>query len=83
MAKILLVDDDPLLIRMYQTKLVGDGFIVETGCNGEEAIAKAETFKPDLILCDIMTPKMNGLDALKKLKELESTKKYQLLCCLM
>lgn len=74
MAKILLVDDDPLLIRMYQTKLESDGYTVETGNNGEEAVLKATTFGPDLILCDIMMPKMNGLDALKKLKGDEATK---------
>lgn len=74
MAKILLVDDDPLLLRMYQTKLEKDGHTVETGTNGEEAIALAESIKPDLILCDIMMPKMNGLDALKQLKANPVTK---------
>lgn len=74
MAKILLVDDDPLLVRMYQTKFELDGNTVEYASNGEECLAKAESFSPDLILLDIMMPVMDGLTALKKLKEDSSTK---------
>lgn len=65
---ILLVDDDPLIIRMYQNKLSTEGFKVETATNGEEAIARALRLKPDLILLDVMMPKMNGVETLKALK---------------
>lgn len=75
MAKVLLIDDDPLLARMYQAKFVIDGYQTETASDGEEGVAKAQSGKPNLILLDIMMPKMNGLDVLKKLKEEESTKK--------
>lgn len=74
MAKILLVDDDPLLVRMYQTKFELDGNVVEYASNGEECLTKAKSFGPDLILLDIMMPVMDGLTALSKLKKDSSTK---------
>lgn len=75
MAKILLVDDDPLLVRMYQKKLENDGYIVATADDGETALAKVLEFKPDLILLDIMMPKINGLQVLSKLKENKDTQR--------
>lgn len=75
MAKILIVDDDPLYVRVYQLKLTGDGHTIETASNGEEALAKVGPFNPDLILLDIMMPKIDGFEVLKRLKENEITKK--------
>lgn len=65
---VLLVDDDPLIIRMYQKKLSTDGFVTTTAFNGEEAIASVAQHKPALILLDVMMPKMNGVETLKTLK---------------
>lgn len=73
MAKILLVDDDALLVRMYQKKLENDGYIVATADDGETALQKVSELKPDLILLDIMMPKLNGLDVLAILKENQAT----------
>lgn len=67
-AKILLVDDDPMIIRMYSRKLQHDGYIVNLAFNGEEGLQSAKEDKPELILLDIMMPKMNGIEALKKIK---------------
>lgn len=75
MAKILIVDDDPLLVRMYQTKFEADGNTVVTASNGEEGLAKVGTEKPDIVLLDIMMPKMDGLETLRQIKASESTKK--------
>ena len=72
-AVILLVDDDPLVIRMYQNKLTKDGYIVNTASNGEEALIQIMKKKPDLILLDVMMPKMNGVETLKRLKAEEKT----------
>jgi DNA-binding response OmpR family regulator len=72
MAKILLVDDDALLVRMYQKKLENDGYEVATA-DSDVAHIKAIESKPDLILLDIMMPKINGLQVLTKLKENEAT----------
>ena len=73
MAKILLVDDDPLLVRMYQKKFENDGYIVAIAGNGVDALKQVADFQPDLILMDIMMPKMNGLEVLTKLKDNKQT----------
>jgi DNA-binding response OmpR family regulator len=75
MAKILLVDDDMLMLKMYQGKFEDDGYDVEMATNGEQGLIKVVEFKPDLILLDILMPGINGLQVLKKLKEREETKK--------
>jgi len=71
---ILLVDDDLTLREMYNERLKAEGFVVETAKDGEEALSKAQDIKPNIILLDIMMPKINGLDVLKKLKQGAETK---------
>ena len=66
---VLLVDDDPLIIRMYQNKLTNDGYKVNIATNGEEALIEIRKEKPDVILLDVMMPKMNGVETLKELKK--------------
>lgn len=68
MAKILIVEDDPLMSRMYQKIFTFEGFEVELAGDGEEGFEKAKTIKPTMILLDVMMPKMNGLQVLEKLK---------------
>ena len=71
--KILLVED-AMTMRMVETMtLRGAGYEVVTATNGEEGVAAAEKELPDLILMDIIMPKMNGLDAVKKIREIEAT----------
>lgn len=71
MQKIFIVEDDPLMIRMYERVFKLSGYEVELAFDGEEAIAKLNTIKekPAVILLDIMMPKMNGLDVLKLIKK--------------
>lgn len=66
--KILLVEDDPMIVRMYQRKLEKDGFKVSLAFNGEEGLEALKKEKPDIILLDIMMPKMNGIEMLKIVK---------------
>src|SRR3990170_6038014 len=68
MAKILLVEDEELLRKIYRRKLELGNFEVEIAADGEEGFAKAREFKPDLILLDIVMPKLNGMEVLKKIK---------------
>jgi OmpR family response regulator RpaB len=75
MAKILIVEDDPLMSRMYQKIFTFEGYDVETAPDGEHGLDKARTAKPTLILLDIMMPKMNGLQVLEKLKSDPDMKK--------
>lgn len=68
MAKILIVEDDPLMSRMYQKIFTFEKYDVEMAGDGEEGFEKAKAIKPTIMLLDIMMPKMNGLEVLEKLK---------------
>lgn len=69
MAKtLLIVEDDPLMNRMYQKIFKFEQYDVQTAGNGEEGLEAARRLKPTVILLDIMMPKMNGLQVLEKLK---------------
>ncbi len=74
MPNILLVEDDELMISMYENLLTSKGFKVSTVKNGEECLFFLKTKKPDLILLDIMMPKMDGLDTLKNIQLNSATK---------
>ena len=71
---ILLVDDEADFREIFYTKLRQVGFRVETAENGEKGIEAAKKLKPDLILMDMKMPKMNGAQAVIKLKEDPETK---------
>ena len=74
MAKILVVDDDLILGRLYKSALENDGHEVVTAADGEEGLEKVKSFHPSFILSDIMMPRMDGLTFLKKLKDAKETK---------
>ena len=65
MARILIVEDDKDLNAAYQIILKKAGYTVEAAFNGEEALQTVETFKPDLILLDLLMPIMGGLEFLQ------------------
>lgn len=67
--KILLVEDDRVLCDAISKKLDKEGFDIVLAYNGEEGLNEANTKNPDLILLDILMPKMDGLTMLKKLRE--------------
>jgi DNA-binding response OmpR family regulator len=68
MHHILLVEDDPMLTELYETKLEMEGYQVTVVTDGEAGLKQAKKLKPDLILLDIMLPKLNGFAVLKELK---------------
>ena len=68
MAKILIVEDDPLISRMYQKIFTFEGHEVVTAGDGEEGLVLARSDHPTLILLDVMMPKLNGLEVLERLK---------------
>jgi len=60
MAKILVIDDEVQLVEMVQMRLEAAGYEVVTATDGREGLEKAKSIEPDLILCDVMMPKMDG-----------------------
>jgi two-component system alkaline phosphatase synthesis response regulator PhoP len=72
-AKLLLIEDDITLVKMYQRKFESDGYEVEIAYDGLEGLNKATEGKPDLILLDIMLPKLDGLALFKKIRSQPST----------
>ncbi len=79
MPKVLIVEDDPFLSEMYATKLTQEKFEVETALDGKDAVRKAKEIKPDLILLDIVLPKMDGFEVLQKIKKDPETQKIKVI----
>jgi len=71
---ILIVDDDLTLLEMYQERFKEEGYIVIGASDGEEALKKVQEDKPALVVLDIMMPKLNGIDVLKRLRANKDTK---------
>lgn len=68
-AKILVVEDERLLLKTIAFKLQKEGFQVETAGDGKEALEKVKGFQPKLVVSDVMMPFVNGLELVKKLKD--------------
>src|ERR1700760_4768932 len=71
--RILFVEDDDALANVYVVRLEAEGFVVQRVANGEEALAAAISFKPDLVLLDVMMPKISGFDVLDILRNTPET----------
>ena len=72
--KILLVEDDPILQKLYSDLLASAQILFETASDGETAYQKISQGSWKLVLLDVMLPKMNGLDIVKKLNQQSSPK---------
>jgi DNA-binding response OmpR family regulator len=71
--KILLVEDDEALAGVYLERLEAEGFDVRHVKNGEDALSNAIEYKPDLVLLDVMMPKISGFDVLDILRNTPDT----------
>lgn len=76
--KVLLVEDDDALASVYQTRLQAEGFDVKRVPNGEDALAGALEYHPDLIVLDVMMPKVSGFDVLDILRNTPETAKVKI-----
>lgn len=79
MAKILLVEDDSNLREIYGARLEAEGYEILTANDGEEALAIAVKEKPDLIITDVMMPKISGFDMLDILRTTPETKNVKVI----
>lgn len=77
--RILLVEDDRGLASVYTTRLEAEGFDIRHVADGENALSEALDYKPDLILLDIMMPKISGFDVLDIMRNTPETSKIKVI----
>ena len=70
--KILIVDDEKSIVDILKLNLQNEGYTVFDAYDGEEAVFKAQNIEPDLILLDVMLPKLDGFSVCKKIRETSS-----------
>ncbi len=76
---ILIVEDDPNYSEIYKEKIIKEGFDVVVAPNGESGLKTAKKRRPDLILLDIVMPKMDGFEFLKKIQQYDNLKDVKIL----
>ena len=67
--KVLIVDDEPNIVTALEFLLERRGYEVRVATNGEEAVALVESFRPDVMLLDVMMPKRSGYDVCQRVRE--------------
>jgi len=73
-SKVLVVDDDPVIVRLLEVNFEMEGFDVITAVDGADGVEKARAEQPDIVVSDVMMPKLNGLELAAALKGDEATK---------
>lgn len=71
--RLLIVDDEPHILRTLEDLLTAEGYVVYKASDGKKAVEQAESMLPDLIILDVMMPKMDGFEVLKRLKKNDNT----------
>ena len=71
MKKVLIIEDDPIVANVYRNKFAVDGYQAELALDGETGLKTMRTFKPDLIILDLMLPKMSGVEVIKQIRSEE------------
>lgn len=69
MTKIAIIEDDPVISQMYRMKFEADGFEVQVAENGQDGISLVESMGPDMILCDLQMPIMDGNEAIAEIRK--------------
>ena len=72
-TKILLIDDEPDILEFLEYNLLQHNFVVEKAKNGLQGIEKFKSFQPNIILIDVMMPKLNGIETCEKIKSLDNS----------
>lgn len=71
--RVLIADDEPHILRTLEDLLTAEGYMVDKASDGKKALEQADATMPDIILLDVMMPKMDGLEVLKRLKRNKKT----------
>ena len=79
MSKVMLVEDDDSLREIYSIRLTAEGYTIVTAKDGEEALAVAVRERPDLIVSDVMMPKISGFDMLDILRSTPETQNIKVI----
>lgn len=73
-TKVLIIEDEEMLVNMYISKFEKEGYEIEKALNGREGLEKVKSYNPEIILLDVIMPEMDGFMVLKQLKSETSTK---------
>ncbi|MDR7561915.1 MAG: response regulator, partial [Armatimonadota bacterium] len=68
MVRVLVVDDDEAILSLLGSYLAREGFEVQTAGNGDAALVAARTFRPDVVVLDVLLPGVDGLEVLRRLR---------------
>ena len=68
MKKILIIEDNQIVANVYRNKLAVEGYQVEIALDGETGLKIMRTFKPDMIVLDLMLPKITGVEVIKQIR---------------
>ncbi len=79
MRTILIIEDDPIVAHIYRTRCEKEGFKVDVASDGQSGYYRIHDLKPDAVLLDLMLPKMNGIDLLKKIRAIREFEKLPIL----
>jgi CheY-like chemotaxis protein len=72
--RILIVDDDPVIVRLLQINFRLEGYVVDTASRGEEALEQVRQHRPDVVVLDVMMPGIDGWEVCRQLKETPGVK---------
>jgi twitching motility two-component system response regulator PilH len=81
MSRILVVDDSSTYRQMISELLAGQGHEIAMAVNGTDGLAKIASFKPDLVVLDVVMPEMNGYDVCRNLRKEPATQDLPVLMC--
>src|SRR4026208_297774 len=68
MKKVLIIEDDPIVAHIYKTRLERESYEVEVATDGQDGVKQMNECNPDAVMLDLMLPRMNGVDVLKKIR---------------